>query len=165
MSVTAGSPYSSPHAQRPAYFPPSDGYEPPRDPLVEVARLVAVTAELADRPPRRDVVASGPQLPAAVAARTAAQALVRTGAAAVAGYGRMALSYPDLPGDVLAGRRSTSAASAGRSATARRPPPGPRVGVLPVRPVLQGAPRAGRARRHPRAVAETAADAVPRARP
>jgi hypothetical protein len=34
----------------------------------------------------------------------AAQALVRTGGAAAAGYGRMALSYPDLPRDVLAGR-------------------------------------------------------------
>ena len=33
-----------------------------------------------------------------------AQALVRSGGAAAAGYGRMALSYPDLPRDVLAGR-------------------------------------------------------------
>jgi hypothetical protein len=34
----------------------------------------------------------------------AGQALVRTGGAAVVGYGRMALSYPDLAADVLAGR-------------------------------------------------------------
>jgi NADPH2 dehydrogenase len=103
LSVTAGSPYTTPHAQRPAWFPPSDGYEPPRDPLAEVARLLDVTAELAAAHPGVAVVASGLSylqqwLPAV------AQALVRTGAAAVAGYGRMALSYPDLPADVLAGR-------------------------------------------------------------
>lgn len=103
LSVTAGSPYTTPHAQRPAWFPPSDGYEPPRDPLAEVARLLAATAELATAHPGVAVVASGLSylqqwLPAV------AQALVRTGAAAVAGYGRMALSYPDLPADVLAGR-------------------------------------------------------------
>ena len=103
LSVTAGSPYYSPHIQRPAWFPPSDGYLPPRDPLVEVARLAAVTAELAAAHPRMPVVASGlsylqqwlPQ---------AGQALVRAGGAAAVGYGRMALSYPDLAADVLAGR-------------------------------------------------------------
>jgi 2,4-dienoyl-CoA reductase-like NADH-dependent reductase (Old Yellow Enzyme family) len=103
LSVTAGSPYTTPHAQRPAWFPPSDGYEPPRDPLVDVARMVAVTAELAAAHPGVAVVVSGLSylqqwLPAV------GQALVRTGAAAAAGYGRMALSYPDLPADVLAGR-------------------------------------------------------------
>jgi 2,4-dienoyl-CoA reductase-like NADH-dependent reductase (Old Yellow Enzyme family) len=103
VSVTAGSPYYCPHAQRPAWFPPSDGYLPPRDPLAEVARLVAVTAALARAHPDVTVVASGLSylqqwLP------HAAQALVRTGGAAGAGYGRMALSYPDLPRDVLAGR-------------------------------------------------------------
>ncbi len=44
VCVTAGSPYYCPHAQRPAFFPPSDGYLPPRDPLVDVARLVGVAA-------------------------------------------------------------------------------------------------------------------------
>jgi hypothetical protein len=32
VCMTAGSPYYCPHAQRPAYFPPSDGYLPPHDP-------------------------------------------------------------------------------------------------------------------------------------
>lgn len=103
VSVTAGSPYSCPHVQRPAYFPPSDGYDPPRDPLVEVDRLVRVTAELAGAHPDLTVVASGLSylqqwLP------HAGQALVAAGGAAAVGYGRMALSYPNLPGDVLAGR-------------------------------------------------------------
>src|SRR4029453_7158361 len=39
LCITAGSPYYCPHVQRPAYFPPSDGYQPPRDPLHEVARM------------------------------------------------------------------------------------------------------------------------------
>src|SRR5262249_25579551 len=52
LSTTAGSPYYVPHVQRPAYFPPSDGYTPPEDPLVGVARQVSVTAELAARFPR-----------------------------------------------------------------------------------------------------------------
>jgi 2,4-dienoyl-CoA reductase-like NADH-dependent reductase (Old Yellow Enzyme family) len=103
VSVTAGSPYYCPHAQRPAWFPPSDGYLPPRDPLVEVARLVSVTAAIARAHPDVTVVASGLSymqqwLP------HAAQALVAAGGAAAAGYGRMALSYPDLPSDMLGGR-------------------------------------------------------------
>jgi NADPH2 dehydrogenase len=103
VSITAGSPYYSPHIQRPAYFPPSDGYLPPRDPLVEVARLAAVTAELGAAHPALTIVASGLSylqqwLP------HAGQAMVRSGGAAAVGYGRMALSYPDLAADVLAGR-------------------------------------------------------------
>ena len=38
VNLTAGSPYYNPHIQRPALFPPSDGYLPPEDPLVGVAR-------------------------------------------------------------------------------------------------------------------------------
>jgi 2,4-dienoyl-CoA reductase-like NADH-dependent reductase (Old Yellow Enzyme family) len=102
VSITAGSPYYCPHVQRPAYFPPSDGYQPPRDPLVDVARMVDVTATVAAAHPDVTVVASGLSyvqqwLPAA------GQALIRSGAAAAVGYGRMALSYPSLPADVLAG--------------------------------------------------------------
>ena len=42
VCVTVGSPYYVPHIQRPALFPPSDGYQPPEDPLVGVARQIAV---------------------------------------------------------------------------------------------------------------------------
>ena len=40
VCLTAGSPYYNPHIQRPAIFPPSDGYLPPEDPLVGVARQI-----------------------------------------------------------------------------------------------------------------------------
>ena len=46
VCVTAGSPYYNPHIQRPALFPPSDGYLPPEDPLRGVARQIAATARL-----------------------------------------------------------------------------------------------------------------------
>jgi NADPH2 dehydrogenase len=102
VSVTAGSPYYCPHVQRPAYFPPSDGYDPPRDPLVEVARLVDVATELAAAHPAVTIVASGLSYLQQWLAH-AGQALVAAGAAAAVGYGRMALSYPHLPHDVLVG--------------------------------------------------------------
>ena len=103
VGATAGSPYYNPHVQRPAYFPPSDGYQPPEDPLVGVARQLAATAELAAAHPDLTIVGGGYSylqdwLP------NVAQAVVRTGGASMVGLGRMALSYPDLAADVLAGR-------------------------------------------------------------
>jgi NADPH2 dehydrogenase len=103
VSITAGSPYYNPHVQRPAYFPPSDGYQPPEDPLVGVARQLAVTAELAARHPDLVLVGSAYSylqewLP------NVAQAVVEAGGASMVGLGRMMLSYPELAADVLAGR-------------------------------------------------------------
>ena len=46
VCLTAGSPYYNPHIQRPALFPPSDGYQPPEDPLAGVARQINATAQL-----------------------------------------------------------------------------------------------------------------------
>jgi NADPH2 dehydrogenase len=103
VCVTAGSPYYNPHIQRPALFPPSDGYQPPEDPLVGVARQISVTAELKAARPEMIVIGSGYSylqdwLP------YVAQAVVRAGGADFVGLGRMVLSYPDLPADALAGR-------------------------------------------------------------
>ena len=101
-NLSAGSPYYCPHIQRPALFPPSDGYLPPEDPLVGVARQIRVTAELKARHPRLIFVGSAysylqewlPQV---------AQWNVRRGGVDFVGIGRMALTYPDLCGDVLRG--------------------------------------------------------------
>ncbi|MCA9071535.1 MAG: NADH:flavin oxidoreductase, partial [Planctomycetaceae bacterium] len=99
---TVGSPYYNPHIQRPAAFPPSDGYQPPEDPLVGVARQIQATADIKRRCPDLIVVGSGYSylqewLP------NVGQAVVREGHADVIGLGRMVLSYPHLPADVLAG--------------------------------------------------------------
>ncbi len=103
VCITAGSPYYTPHIQRPAMFPPSDGYQPPEDPLCGVARQIQITAELKRHRPDLVVVGTGYSylqdwLP------NVAQAVVRTGAVDSVGLGRMVLSYPELPADVLAGR-------------------------------------------------------------
>jgi 2,4-dienoyl-CoA reductase-like NADH-dependent reductase (Old Yellow Enzyme family) len=103
VCVTAGSPYYNPHMQRPALFPPSDGYLPPEDPLVGVARQIAATAILKKDFPSLAIVGSAYSylqewLP------NVAQYNVRHGMTDFVGLGRMVLSYPDLPADVLAGR-------------------------------------------------------------
>src|SRR5207253_3660501 len=49
LNLSAGSPYYNPHIQRPAAYPPSDGYQPPEDPLVGVARQVNVTRRSEER--------------------------------------------------------------------------------------------------------------------
>ena len=100
LNISCGSPYYSPHLQRPAIFPPSDGYLPPEDPLVGVVRQIDATrrckAAVGDLP----VVGTGYSylqdfLP------HAAQAVVRRGWADFIGLGRMVLAYPELPADVL----------------------------------------------------------------
>ena len=101
VCTTAGSPYYNPHIQRPAAFPPSDGYLPPEDPLVGVARQIAMTARLKHRHPELAIVGSGytylqEWLP------HVGQRVLRDGGADFIGLGRMVLSYPDLPADVLA---------------------------------------------------------------
>jgi 2,4-dienoyl-CoA reductase-like NADH-dependent reductase (Old Yellow Enzyme family) len=103
ISASAGSPYYNPHVQRPALFPPSDGYAPPEDPLVGVARHIDATARLKRALPSLVFVGSGYSylqewLP------HVAQHTVRNGMADLVGVGRMVLAYPELPSDVLAGR-------------------------------------------------------------
>ncbi len=103
VCLTAGSPYYNPHIQRPALFPPSDGYQPPEDPLAGVARQIAAVAALKSAHPDLVLVGSGYSylqdwLP------NVAQHVVRNGLADVVGLGRMILSYPEMPADILAGR-------------------------------------------------------------
>lgn len=103
VNITAGSPYYNPHIQRPALFPPSDGYLPPEDPLVGVARQIQVTAELKAKHPGMLIVGTGYSylqewLP------NVAQYVVRNGMADFVGLGRMVLAYPEFCADVLEGR-------------------------------------------------------------
>lgn len=103
VNLTAGSPYYVPHIQRPALFPPSDGYLPPEDPLAGVARQISITGQLKAQFPELLVVGTGYSylqewLP------HVAQAVIREGMADFVGLGRMVLSYPQLPADVLEGK-------------------------------------------------------------
>ena len=119
VCITGGSPYYKPHIQRPALFPPSDGYQPPEDPLAGVARQIAVTAELKAAHPDLLIVGSGYSylqdwLP------NVAQNVVRTGKTDFVGLGRMMLTYPaDARRHPERASRWSASASAARSATAR----------------------------------------------
>lgn len=107
INVTCCSPYYVPHMQRPAAFPPSDGYQPPEDPLIGVERHIRLTRLLKEAAPESIVVGSGytylqdflPQV---------AQAVVRAGWTDFVGIGRMVLSYWDLIADSLEGRGVTT---------------------------------------------------------
>ncbi|MCC6730829.1 MAG: NADH:flavin oxidoreductase [Chthonomonadales bacterium] len=103
VNVTGGSPYYNPHIQRPALYPPSDGYGPPEDPLVGVARHLHVTRTLKELAPDMVLVGTGytylqEYLP------HVAQAAVRARWTDLVGVGRLVLAYPELPADLLAGR-------------------------------------------------------------
>ena len=102
VNITAGSPYYNPHIQRPALYPPSDGYLPPEDPLVGVARQMAATRDLKRRFPDLLVMGSAYTylqdfLP------YVAQAAVREGLVDFVGLGRMVLTYPEFLWDASAG--------------------------------------------------------------
>jgi NADPH2 dehydrogenase len=104
INLSCGSPYYNPHIQRPAIFPPSDGYQPPEDPLVGVARQINTVAEIKKSVPDLPIVGTGYTylqefLP------MVAQAAVREGMVDIVGLGRMVLSYPQMPADTLAGNQ------------------------------------------------------------
>lgn len=100
INLTCGSPYYNPHIQRPAIFPPSDGYQPPEDPLVGVARQIHAARTCQQAFPDLPMVGTGytylqDYLP------HVAQAVVRAGWINLVGIGRMVLAYPEMPADTL----------------------------------------------------------------
>jgi 2,4-dienoyl-CoA reductase-like NADH-dependent reductase (Old Yellow Enzyme family) len=103
VNISGGSPYYNPHLQRPALYPPSDGYQPPEDPLLGVARQMEVTHVLKQSFPDLIFIGSGYTylqefLP------YVGQAALREGWVDFIGLGRMVLTYPELPLDVMNGR-------------------------------------------------------------
>ncbi len=101
VNLSAGSPYYNPHIQRPAIYPPSDGYQPPEDPLVGVARQINVVKQLKARFPELILVGTGysylqeylPQV---------AEYYARNGHVDSIGLGRAVLSYPTMLADATA---------------------------------------------------------------
>ena len=103
VCITVGGPYHNPHIQRPFFYPTVDGYLPPEDPLKGVARQIEVVARLKAHRPELIYIGSGytylqEWLP------NVAQYVVRSGMVDLVGLGRMVLSYPEFPADVLAGK-------------------------------------------------------------
>ena len=103
VNITAGSPYYNPHLQRPALYPPSDGYLPPEDPLLSAACHLHAARDLKQLFPNLIFVGTGysylqDYLP------HVAQAAVREGWTDVVGLGRMVLTYPELLWDATEGK-------------------------------------------------------------
>jgi len=129
LNLSAGSPYYNPHIQRPAAYPPSDGYQPAHDPLIDVARQLDVVRQVKqhlgevrgvrvegrepETPPPSVPLTShlSPQPSPAVIGSAysylqeylphVAQYVVRHGWTDMVGLGRMVLSYPGLLADAM----------------------------------------------------------------
>ncbi len=100
INLSAGSPYYNPHIQRPAAYPPSDGYQPPENPLLGVARQINVVKKLKEKFPDLILVGSGysylqEYLP------HVAQYYLRHRHVDVIGIGRMVLTYPEILADAV----------------------------------------------------------------
>lgn len=125
LNLSAGSPYYNPHIQRPAAYPPSDGYQPPYDPLIDVARQIDVVRQIAQRvralqrssaeertqadpSTLQRLNGSTSRMPILVGSAYSylqeflplvAQHTVRHGWTDLVGLGRMTLSYPEILAD------------------------------------------------------------------
>jgi NADPH2 dehydrogenase len=98
INLSAGSPYYNPHIQRPAAYPPSDGYQPHEDPLISVVRQIEVVQQLKASFPNLLLVGTAysylqEYLP------HVAQYYLRNGHVDFVGLGRMVLSYPHILAD------------------------------------------------------------------
>jgi len=154
VNLSLGSPYTCPHLQRPATYPPSDGYLPPVDPLQNVIDHLRVVRACKAAHPDLVLVGSGysylmEYLP------HVAQHEVGQGHVDLVGLGRMVLVYPELPRDVLAGKpldRKRICRTFSDCTT------GPRLGLIsgcfPLDPYYRDLPEAGRLRGRKRSVRE-----------
>jgi NADPH2 dehydrogenase len=115
LNLSAGSPYYNPHIQRPAAYPPSDGYQPAHDPLIDVARQLNVVRKVKGKLNESQRANAGAHLtnhsfnnltfPILIGTAYSylqeylphvAQYVVRNGWTDMVGLGRMVLSYPNI---------------------------------------------------------------------
>lgn len=101
VSLSAGSPYYNPHIQRPAAYPPSDGYQPEYDPLIDVARQIQVVHQIRQKAPANIAIAGCAYSYLQDFLPHVTQYLIREGWVDVIGLGRMVLSYPNILQDAM----------------------------------------------------------------
>jgi 2,4-dienoyl-CoA reductase-like NADH-dependent reductase (Old Yellow Enzyme family) len=101
VNLSAGSPYYNPHIQRPAAYPPSDGYEPPEDPLIGVWRQIDAVRRLKERANPNLLLVGSAYSYLQEFLPHVAQKVVGSGWVDLVGIGRMVLSYPDVFADAL----------------------------------------------------------------
>ncbi len=102
VNLSAGSPYYNPHIQRPAAYPPSDGYQPAYDPLVDVERQIQAVRRIREAAPAEIAIAGCAYSYLQDYLPHVTQYLVREDWVDVVGLGRMVLSYPDMLPDAMA---------------------------------------------------------------
>ena len=102
VSLSAGSPYYNPHIQRPAAYPPSDGYQPAYDPLIDVERQIQVVRQIREAAPANLAIAGCAYSYLQDFLPHVTQRLVREGWVDVVGLGRIILSYPDMLSEAMA---------------------------------------------------------------
>lgn len=108
LNLSAGSPYYNPHIQRPAAYPPSDGYQPAHDPLIDVARQINAVRQVKEHLAKVQLSMPNAQCPVLIGTAYSylqeylphvAQYAVRHGWTDMVGLGRMVLSYPEMLAD------------------------------------------------------------------
>lgn len=99
INISAGSPYYNPHIQRPAAYPPSDGYQPAHDPLIDVARQIQVVRQLRARASQELIFIGTAYSYLQEYLPHVAQHNVREGWTDMVGLGRVTLSYPGILDD------------------------------------------------------------------
>ncbi len=161
LNLSAGSPYYNPHIQRPAMYPPGDGYQPPEDPLVGVARQVHVVKRVkehlrqihAAKSEFRNPKSENGELVVVGSAYSylqeflplVAQAVLRAGWVDVVGLGRAVLSYPTMLADaVQTGRLESRQICRTFSDCTTAPRNGLISGCYPLDPYYAGRPEAQR---------------------
>ncbi len=100
VNVAYGNPYYNPHVERPYDTAEVGGYVPGEHPLVNIATMVQIQRELAEALPEVPMVATGFTWLRQFGPHVAA-AMLEQGLCGVAGFGRMALAYPDFARDLM----------------------------------------------------------------
>ncbi len=100
INISAGTPYYNPHIQRPARYPPCDGYNPPEDPLIGCARQIEAVTRCKREFPHLVLVGTAYSYLQEYLSHVA-QAQVRRGHVDFVGIGRLSFAYPDYPHDLL----------------------------------------------------------------
>jgi NADPH2 dehydrogenase len=101
LNTSAGSPYYTPHLQRPASYPPSDGYQPAYDPLIDVERQIQAVKQVKKRTGDSMVVVGSGYSYLQEFLPQVSQYVLRNGWADMIGLGRVVLSYPDILADAI----------------------------------------------------------------
>jgi 2,4-dienoyl-CoA reductase-like NADH-dependent reductase (Old Yellow Enzyme family) len=99
LNLSAGSPYYNPHIQRPAAYPPGDGYQIAHDPLIDVARQINAVRQIKARAPKNLALVGTAYSYLQEYLPHVAQYVVRHGWTDIIGLGRVVLSYPEVLAD------------------------------------------------------------------